>query len=129
MKMENSFTATTTKASQAKYWFCTLNNPVLSLQELYELRQPHIKSMSGQLEVGKEDTPHLQFIVCFNKKKRLSFFKLWDKNIHAEIAKDIKAVHKYCNKEDTRVKGPWHFGDDFDFSRGGGDRKSMKYIN
>lgn len=29
---------------------------------------------------------------------------------HWEEAKDVQASAEYCQKEDTRVEGPWEFG-------------------
>ena len=30
---------------------------------------------------------------------------------HVEIARDFPALVKYCQKEDTRLEGPWEYGE------------------
>lgn len=46
--------------AKAKYWLCTLNNPViLDIAPLYEEKKDAIKHISGQAEIGEQGTPHL----------------------------------------------------------------------
>lgn len=45
--------------------------------------------------------------------------------VHLEAAKDYKAVVAYCSKEETRVLGPWSYGE---IKEKGGDRKSIEYM-
>lgn len=76
-----------------------------------ELFNDNIKYMVGQLEQGAEGTRHYQFVACFKKSTRIGYIKKWDKNIHVEECKSVDAAIKYCTKLDTRIEGPWTFGD------------------
>lgn len=67
--------------------------------------------MVGQLEKGENGTPHLQFFINFKHPLALSAIKKLDNKIHAEISKSPLASIKYCQKEDTRIDGPWSFGE------------------
>jgi len=64
------------------------------------------------LEKGAEGTVHLQFFVNFQKndKKRLAGMKKIDAKAHWEPVKVNNGADTYCMKEDTRVDGPWEFG-------------------
>ena len=66
----------------------------------------------GQLEKGKEGTVHLQFFINLPKPgKRITAMKKVCKYTHWEpVGKDNGAAD-YCMKEDTRVEGPWEFGE------------------
>lgn len=60
-------------------WFGTLNNPEEPDNLDAYLRKLHThggaKYVCGQLERGDEGTPHLQYCIWFNSKKRLSAMK------------------------------------------------------
>lgn len=58
----------------------------------------------------------------FNKKVTLTYFKKWDKTIHAEPCKSKEALANYCKKSDTRIDGPWEFGEK---PACGGDHKTL----
>lgn len=102
---------------RARSWLCTYNNPEISFEALYQQRQDKIKYMVGQLEKGQNNTPHFQFFVQLASPARLSFFKNWDKNIHAESAKRPEKAIDYCQKAESRVDGPWSFGTYLDSGR------------
>jgi len=54
-----------------------------------------------------------QIYACFNKPVRLSALKKWLPKAHWEARRGSHAQAKaYCQKEDTRVAGPWERGDD-----------------
>lgn len=78
--------------------------------------------MVGQLEKGESGTPHLQFFIRFKSNKRAKEAQI--EGAHCEIARNAKNAIKYCQKEDTRVSGPWEFGERLKGS--GGDHKSTK---
>ena len=64
----------------------------------------------GQLERGnKDNTLHLQFFVNF-KKARISKLKDYDNSLHIELVRVNNGADLYCMKEETRVDGPWEFG-------------------
>jgi len=94
-------------------WLCTLNNPEASgetyLKGLYE--HTGATYVCGQLEKGSEGTPHLQFFVNFQKTARISKITGYDKRVHCEAVKVNNGADTYCMKTDTRVEGPWEFGE------------------
>lgn len=65
----------------------------------------------GQLERGAQGTLHLQFFLNFHQKARISKITGVDKRIHCEPVKVNNGADTYCMKSDTRVEGPWEFGD------------------
>lgn len=96
-------------------WIGTYNNIDVTIAEDY-LKKWHETAkavyVTGQIEKGKEGTIHLQYFVQFGPKdqKRLSALKKFCSKSHFEIVKQNNGADAYCNKEDTRVEGPWTFG-------------------
>jgi len=96
-------------------WIGTYNNIDTCICEDY-LEKWHTLHkavyVTGQLEKGKEGTPHLQFFVQFAKasKKRLAGMKKVCSHSHFEPVKFNNGADEYCNKEETRLEGPWTFG-------------------
>ena len=66
--------------------------------------------VTGQLEKGAEGTPHIQYFLNFEKPKALTALKKHCKISHFEVIKVDNGAAAYCNKEDTRLEGPWEFG-------------------
>ena len=65
-----------------------------------------------QHEVGEEGTPHIQGYLEMNKKMRLSAMKKLHPTVHWESRKgNQQQAIDYCSKEDSRVDGPWEFGE------------------
>lgn len=93
----------------------TYNNIDTTIAEAY-LEKWHTQHkavyVTGQIERGKEGTIHLQFFVQFAKehKKRVSAMKKLCPHAHWERVGINNGADEYCNKEDTRVEGPWTFG-------------------
>lgn len=96
--------------SRAKHWCFTLNNPAVELDKAFLLSLP-CTYVVFQLERGENDTPHFQGVIGFPKQKRFSAIKKIDPRIHWEVARSPPASIAYCQKEDTRVDGPWQAGD------------------
>lgn len=42
---------------------------------------------------------------------RQSAIKKFDSRVHIEIVKINNGAHDYCLKEETRIEGPWEFGE------------------
>ncbi len=74
-----------------------------------------------QLERGKEGTEHAQVYIQFAKKLRLSgVIKVLPG--HWEISRGTpEQARDYCRKDDTRVRGPWEYGE---FTNKGQGRRS-----
>lgn len=92
-------TDTTAKAS---CWILTINNPTpQDDEEVARARQKGWK-VEGQLEKGKDGTPHYQLMVK-TPQVRFSAVKKAFARAHIEPARDSIAVSKYVVKEETRV--------------------------
>ncbi len=67
-----------------------------------------------QKEVGRNGTPHFQGYCEFKTKKRLAAVKelLGGDSVHIERRMGTQeAAIRYCKKDDSRVAGPWEFGE------------------
>lgn len=68
----------------------------------------------GQLEAAPTTgEKHIQGFITLKAKKRLTWLKKnLDSEVHWEPAKGTAAQNRvYCTKEDSRVEGPWEFGE------------------
>lgn len=89
----------------SKHWGFTLNNYSESeFQEILEIDSSIVPKYVVQEEQGEEGTPHLQGYIMFQTKKR-PFSVFPNTRIHWEKARNVKALIKYCQKEDTRIQG------------------------
>lgn len=96
------------KDGKARNWLCTLNNPDgIDLASIHTITGAAYTV--GQLEKGENGTPHLQFYQSFGTQIRLAHYKKILPAAHCEPAIGDKA-REYCQKEDTRVEGPWEYG-------------------
>lgn len=103
---------------QARRWVFTLNNPEGELDREW----PKLRYASWQLERGEEGTLHWQGYVELNASVKLGGMKAWLPRAHFEVARaDRVTARAYTRKEDTRVDGPWEFGD---FGSGGQGKRT-----
>lgn len=97
------------KDVKVRTWLCTLNNPDTTLGEI------HTRLLAaytvGQLEEGANGTRHLQFVQNFKNPVRLAHYKKHLPQAHCEPVLVDNGVDKYCMKQETRVEGPWEFGE------------------
>lgn len=106
-----SATVTTPVRKQAKGYVFTLNNP--------NGFRPHFdpdlyRTLVYQLERGESGTEHLQGYLEFKSKRTLAGAKrLFGANgVHLEVRKGTRAqAIEYSRKVETRIDGPWEFGD------------------
>ncbi len=107
----NTLSPQRTKAnqpSQAKHWCFTWNNPTFTHDEMLELLRPLTTYAVFQLEKSESGTSHYQGYVEFSSRKRLTsiinqlFQAHWTKRQASRMACKL-----YCQKEDTRIGGPW----------------------
>lgn len=60
-------------------------------------------------QTGRE---HIQGFIQFNKKMRLSALKKINATAHWEKSRgNFKQNYAYCTKEDSRIDGPWEYGE------------------
>lgn len=86
----------------------------------------------GQLEKGEEGTVHLQYFVNFSSKdqKRITAMKKICKYTHWEPVKKDNGAADYCMKEETRLEGPWTFGErPLDMTNSEDNKKRRKLTN
>lgn len=93
--------------SQGKYWCFTLNNPQIdSIPLAWECAY-----VVYQKEKAASGTLHLQGYVEFISRKKLETLKKLSQEAHWEVRRGSQAeAIAYCQKEDTRVAGPWEKG-------------------
>lgn len=88
---------------RATSWSVTINNPTVDDDTaINTARQKKGWQVIGQKEIGKEGTPHYQLMVK-TPQTRFSAMKKTFPRAHIEIARNVKALETYVNKEDTRV--------------------------
>lgn len=73
--------------------------------------QGKAKYVVGQLEKGAEGTVHVQFFLNFKNETRLAALKKHCSRAHFEPVKINNGAHSYCMKEDTRLEGPFEYGE------------------
>ena len=94
---------------RSRIWLCTLNNPLESLADLYEVFKP--KYMCGQVEKGESGTIHLQFFLHFKESVWFSTLKKLHSKVHFVQVKQNNGADTYCMKEESRLDGPYEFGE------------------
>lgn len=98
---------------QGIFWLCTLS--CSEVPDLPMLRHGELPAdvvwVRGQQELGNVGGYlHWQFVVAFRKKTSLAALKrIFGRAVHAELTKS-DAANEYVWKEDTRVDGPWEWG-------------------
>lgn len=91
---------------RASWWSITINNPTdADRSSLQSANWPSwVKSYSGQEEVGRDGTLHIQGALN-TAQVRFAAIKGWLTRAHIEIARDKSALLKYVEKSDTAVAG------------------------
>lgn len=107
---------------KSRMWVCTRNyknvpldcKPQEFLQRYFE--RSNAKYIIGQVEMGEAGNPHIQFALYL--KRRLRKFSLikFDKHTDYEPVFIDNGIDKYCSKLESRIEGPWEFGNKDDTS-------------
>lgn len=96
-------------------WCFTLNNYSLEDIEEYKmtLSGKDVKYGVFQLEKGENGTPHIQGYVNFHNGRTFKTVKrILGTRVHLDIARGTAKQNKeYCTKTDTRVDGPFEYGE------------------
>jgi len=96
---------------QSKYWIFTWNNPEF---ELTLDTKEFITYLVYQKERGENGTVHYQGYLEASRRVRLSQLKDIHQGIHWEIRRGSQAqAIAYATKCDTRIDGPWEYGEKF----------------
>lgn len=86
---------------RATTWSVTINNPNEGDEEAINLARQKGWKVEGQLEKGKEGTPHYQLMVK-TPQTRFSTIKKHFPRAHIEVAHNVAALEQYVHKESTR---------------------------
>lgn len=97
---------------RSRAFMLTINNPEQEDYLALELENGKHRYCCFQLEEGEEKkTRHLQvFLYYQNARIGKGLKKIWP-TAHIENVENVEAAMKYCKKEETRVQGPFEFGD------------------
>lgn len=114
LKMKSSGTQVNTGVSgntstnpRSRSWFITVNN--YTDKDIEECLNHDCVYITWQKEIGEEcGTPHIHIYVHY-KNPRVWPKKSWP-TAHIENVKNNNECIKYCQKEETRVDGPWERG-------------------
>ena len=85
-------------------WSVTINNPTPDDEEAIALARQKGWKVEGQLEAGKEGTPHYQLHVK-TPQIRFAALKKAFPRAHIEPARNVKALETYVKKDETRIGG------------------------
>lgn len=117
MQQDEVVAAAPKAGEKARRWVFTINNPVTPYPRGLARG---MRYLVFQLEKGKEGTPHLQGYCEFERQQRLSGvvgcfegdYKEPQPRGHWEVARgSVEQCKRYCTKLESRVDGPWEFGE------------------
>lgn len=115
--------------SQARSWMFTLNNPTeddeFALDAMGD--DPTTRYLVYQLEKAPStETRHYQGYVEFTKPKRFAAVNKLVSRAHWEPRRGSRdQAREYCMKEDTRIEGPFEYGE---WIKGRGHRTDLKEV-
>jgi len=99
----------------SRNWCFTINNPSSEEDKIQDWEEKNsARYCVWQMEKGEDGTPHAQGYLCVNPSKSLGFMKRnYNSRAHWEIRKapSHQAAIDYCRKEETRIAGPWEWGE------------------
>ena len=94
------------KGVRSRAWFMTINN--FTDQDVSQIKAEDSVYKVWQFEVGKSGTKHLHCLLYFKNPRT------WPKKRYPtariEFPRSLDACIVYCQKEKTRVEGPWEVG-------------------
>ena len=72
-----------------------------------------IRYLKYQLERGEGGRLHFQGVLVLDRQHSLDVVKrtLAVDHVHLEVCRSVKHAIAYCGKVETRVDGPWEFGE------------------
>ncbi|AYP28961.1 MAG: replication-associated protein [Cressdnaviricota sp.] len=84
-------------------WSVTINNPMPADMDFGWVAEHPGWSIEGQMEVGKEGTPHYQGLLRTPNKPSFSTVHKLLPRAHLETARNVKHLEAYVHKDETRV--------------------------
>lgn len=107
------------RGPKAKYWCFTLNNPDEAPDVFMERFKEVANYVVFQEEKGDTGTPHYQGYIELLGRRELPGMKKLIPGAHWESRKGTQEqAITYCKKEDSRISGPYEFGDPSEESPG-----------
>lgn len=105
--------------SKSQFWLFTINNPV---------SDPVFKDYQYLIyQIEQVQTVHIQGYVVFNTRKMLNTVKAMVPTAHLETRRGTHSQAKeYCSKLESRLDGPYEFGDDSNIVEGQGSRSDLQ---
>ena len=99
---------------RSRNWLFTINNPTDADFALLTLEHLSARYLVYQLESGSnQETLHVQGYVVFADLKSLNCVRASLPRAHFEIRRGThQQARDYCKKSETRVDGPFEFGDE-----------------
>lgn len=98
--------------SPCVHWFVTLNLKKFqssNKESLHNWIVKHTKTAVWQLEKGDSGNLHIQLTMSLKMKNRMTWLKRhFSKIAHLEKCEKVDASFKYCEKEESRIGGPWY---------------------
>lgn len=113
--------------SRSRCWFFTLNKrDGEDLPTKPTFRDP-IRYLKYQLERGEGGRLHFQGVLVLDRQHSLDVVKrtLAVDHVHLEVCRSVKHAIAYCGKVETRVDGPWEFGE---LPKGQGARTDLQKL-
>ncbi len=98
----------TNSALRARKWCFTINNP--TSEENDTKYYTFAKKFVFQLEKGENETEHLQGVFELANARTFASMKKQLPHAHIEKCKNWPAAVKYCQKDESRIDGPWTKG-------------------
>ena len=98
--------------SQLLCFVFTLNNPTQSPDEIWRALEPLAKYLIFQKESGANGTPHFQGYCELKRRTRFLKIKAALPDAHIEQRRGTQQqARDYCTKEETRIEGPFEYGE------------------
>lgn len=93
---------------RCRYWSITVNN--FTADDEMTLKLLGHKRLVYQIESGEEKTSHIQAHIEFKNARSFSSLKKKLTTAHIEKVRNREASIDYCQKEESRERGPYLFG-------------------
>lgn len=108
------------------YYVATKNNPTAA--DYDNIKKLPYKYLVYQLEKGEQGTPHFQIYIALKKAMRITALtKIFQAHYEARMGSHEQAK-AYCTKEESRLDGPWEFGDDSEIPTKPGKRTDLDSV-
>lgn len=97
----------TIKTIRLRKWCVTINNPTDVEKTQWTQLCSKAVNFAWQIETGENGTPHIQGCVEFKNPVKFSTLKNKIERAHWEPARNWEASMDYCQKDETRIEGPF----------------------